>query len=69
MVEPTQPIEPELRVRRRRYGRTPRGRQVGVWVSSDTLAALNREARRLALTQSGAAHHFLRLALGLPSLL
>lgn len=69
MAELTQPVEPELRIRPRRYGRAARGRQVCVWVSDDTLTLLHREATRLALTRSGAAHHLLRLALGLPSLL
>lgn len=69
MAELDQPIEPELLIRRRRYGRSPQGRQVCVWVSADTFQLLSQEARRLALTRSGAAHHLLRLALGLPSLL
>lgn len=65
MADPAQPVEPEA-PRRRYYSGKLSGEKLGVYVTNDTMRAVVQESRRLGLSRSGAAHHLLRLALGLP---
>ncbi len=64
MVDPAQPIEPEATPRY--YSGRLGGQKLGVYVTNDTMTALDARAQQLGLTRSGTAHHLLRLALELP---